>query len=88
MLKRSLKTFNLSSDTEDSLDTDSDVSVEEKPKKQVKKQPQKKSVKQILQSEPSKQAETQPKTIEHKPYLYLAGGLALSFILMSLNVKK
>ena len=82
MLKRSLKTFNLSSDTEDSLDTDSDVSVEEKPKKQVKKQPPKKLIKQ----EPTP---PKPETkIEHKPYLYLAGGLALSFILMSLNVKK
>ena len=87
MLKRSLKTFNLSSDTEDSLDTDSDVSVEEKPKKQVKKQ-QKKLAKPIPQTEPTKTKDPQPKTTEHKPYLYLAGGLALSFILMSLNVKK
>jgi hypothetical protein len=88
MLKRSLKTFNLSSDTEDSLDTDSDVSVEEKPKKQVKKQPSKKLAKPIPQTEPTKPKDPQPKTTEHKPYLYLAGGLALSFILMSLNVKK
>ena len=43
MLKRSLKTFNLSSDTEDSLDTDSDVSIEEKPKKQVKENDELKS---------------------------------------------
>ena len=85
MLKRSLKSFNLDSDSDDSLDTDSDVSIEEKPKKKIKKQPPKKIVQQQIETT---KPEPKTKPTEHKPYLYLAGGLALSFILMSLNVKK